>query len=110
MLLLITLTGCGVNSTMVYNVNSAQTVVELGENNFEIVDRVQGEAQDSYVLFFGGRKTQALNDAAMADLLSKAELSGSQALANVTTERYFENYIVYTVVKVIVSAHVVEFK
>ncbi len=101
--------GCGVNSTIVYNLNSSQTVVELSEDNFEIVDRVSGEAEVGYVLFFGGRKLQALNEAAMADLLNKANLSGSQALANVTTERYNESYIVYNKIKVIVSAHVIEF-
>ncbi|MEO1022598.1 MAG: DUF6567 family protein [Bacteroidota bacterium] len=106
----ITLSGCGLNSTVVYNLNSSQTVVELGERNFEIIDRVQGEAEVSYILFFGGRKVQALNDAAMANLLEKANLKGSQALVNVTTERYNESYILYNVAKVIVSAHVVEFK
>lgn len=109
-LLLLTLTGCATNGTMVYNLNSAQTVVELSEDNYEIMDRVQGEAEVGYVLVFGGRKVQALNDAAMADLLEKADLSGSQALANITTERYYESYVFYTKVKVIVSAHVVEFK
>jgi uncharacterized protein YbjQ (UPF0145 family) len=103
-------TGCGVNGTIVYNVNSAQTVVELGEANFEIVDRLSGESEVGYVLFFGGQKLQDANNAAMADLLSKANLSGSQALVNITTERYFEYYLVYTKVKVIVSANVVEFK
>ena len=34
--------GCGVNGTIVYNVNSAQTVVELGEANFEIVYCLSG--------------------------------------------------------------------
>lgn len=109
-LLLLSLSGCATNGTMVYNLNSAQTVVELSEDNYEIMDRVQGEAEVGYVLIFGGRKVQALNDAAMADLLDKAELSGSQALANITTERYYESYVFYTKVKVIVSAHVVEFK
>lgn len=103
-------TGCSVNQAFVGNVNSNQTVVELAEGNFNIMDRVEGQATTSYILVFGGFKKKNLHNAAMADLLEKANLSGSQALANVTTEYQFETYLVYHKVTVVVSAHVVEFE
>lgn len=103
------LSGCGINSTVVGNVNTNQTVVELSEANFKIIDRVQGEATVKYVLGFGGHKEKAVNEMAMANLLSKTDLTGSKALVNVTTERHVEFKFFVTKVNVIVSANVVEF-
>lgn len=103
-------TGCGINTTVLGNLNTTQTVVELGEDNFEIIDRVQGEASVRYFFGFGGLKEKALNDMAMADLLEKADLKGSRALINVTTERHVEWKFLVSRATVTVSAHVIEFK
>lgn len=110
LLVLFVSTGCGINTTVLGNLNTTQTVVELGEDNFEIIDRVQGEAHARYLFIFGGQKEKALNDMAMADLLNKADLKGSRALINVTTERHVDWKFLVTRVTVTVSAHVIEFK
>lgn len=109
-LFLIVLSGCGVNTTVMGNLNTTQTVVELSEDNFKIIDRVQGEAHARYLFLFGGQKEKALNDMAMADLLKKADLKGSRALINVTTERHVEWKFLVLRSTVSVSAHVIEFK
>lgn len=108
-LLLLFLTGCGVNYTMLNNINTTQTVVELGEDNFKVIDRVQGSASDSYLFLIGGRRTQDLYDQAMVDLMKNADLSGSRALVNVITEQHVDWYLVYAKVTVTTSAHIIEF-
>jgi len=108
-LILFITTGCGINTTVLGNLNTTQTVVELSEDNFEIIDRVQGEASVRYFVGFGGLKEKALNDMAMADLLNKADLKGSRALINVTTERHVEWKFLVSRATVTVSAHVIEF-
>ena len=108
-LILFITTGCGINTTVLGNLNTTQTVVELSEDNFEIIDRVQGEASVRYFFGFGGLKEKALNDMAMADLLNKADLKGSRALINVTTERHVEWKFLVSRATVTVSAHVIEF-
>jgi|AntRauMFilla1563_2_1112583.scaffolds.fasta_scaffold01199_2 hypothetical protein len=108
-LILLITTGCGINTTVLGNLNTTQTVVELSEDNFEIIDRVQGEASVRYFFGFGGLKVKALNDMAMADLLNKADLKGSRALINVTTERHVEWKFLVSRATVTVSAHVIEF-
>jgi hypothetical protein len=108
-LILLITTGCGINTTVLGNLNTTQTVVELSEDNFEIIDRVQGEASVRYFFGFGGLKEKALNDMAMADLLNKADLKGSRALINVTTERHVEWKFLVSRATVTVSAHVIEF-
>lgn len=103
-------TACGVNTTLVGNLNSNQTVVELSEANYEIVGRYQGTASARYVIGFGGLQEKDMHDEAMRNLLEKANLKGSQALINVTTERHYEWKFLIMRSNVIVSAHVVEFK
>lgn len=108
-LLILVLSGCGINATMLSNLNTTQTVVELGEDNYKIIERVEGSASDTYLFLIGGFRTKNLYNQAMADLMSKADLSGSRALVNVVTEQHIESYIVYAKVSITTSAHIVEF-
>ena len=103
-------TACGVNGTIVGNVNTNQTVVELSESNYEILGRYQGTSTARYIIGMGGLAEKDMHDKAMRELLEKANLKGSQALVNVTTERHYEWKFLIMKSNVIVSAHVIEFK
>lgn len=85
-LLAITLTSCGVSSNLTRNLNLNQTNVVLQEDNFHVVKTVEAEASATYILGIGGLSREALTSNAVAELTEKAELTGSQALVNVTVK------------------------
>ncbi|MBL0008936.1 MAG: hypothetical protein IPP25_17625 [Saprospiraceae bacterium] len=45
---------CGVNMATITNHNANETQVQLSNNNFKVLDKIQGSAEVSYVLIFGG--------------------------------------------------------
>lgn len=106
------LLGCGVNTNIPYNLNTNNTNVELNQKNFEVVATVTGESSATYVLGIGGLRNRALYDMAKADMLKNADLvGGARALANVVTEQHITMvYPFYFKRRIIMSAHVVEFK
>lgn len=77
---------CGVSMPMTSNLNENQTQVQLAGKNYKIVKQVSGEAQASYVLGIGGMSNKALAKNSYAEMVKAAELTGSQAIINVTTE------------------------
>jgi hypothetical protein len=88
------------------------TTVNLEQNNFTVVDRVEAYTTASYFLGIGGNKKDGLISEAKAKLSSKANLIGKpKALANevvdIKTQIIFGIITRYTVT---VSADVVEFK
>ena len=88
------------------------TSVNLEENNFEVVDRVEAYTTASYFLGIGGNKKDGLISEAKSKLSAKANLIGKpRALANevidVKTQFIFGIITKYTVT---VSADAVEFK
>ena len=85
-LLAITLTSCGVSSNLTSNLNLNQTNVVLQEDNFHVVKTVEAEVSATYILGIGGLSREALTGNAVAELTEKAELTGSQALVNVTVK------------------------
>ena len=105
------LSGCGMHSAMVSNINSNVTNVELSRKNFKIVDKVSGQSTATYILGIGGLSNKALIEKAKANMLSKAELTGSaKAIVNVTTESHVS--IIYPFFfqrTVTVSGHIIEF-
>ena len=103
------LTGCGVSSYMTSNVNVNQTNVVLQENNYNIVKHVYADVSQSYFCGIGGLGKRALKENAVAELTEKAQLSGSQALINVTIKEDIQNVLIWS--KRTVRAHgtVVEF-
>ncbi len=106
------LSGCGINSAFVFNQNSQSTVVELGEKNFKIVDKVVGQSTATYYLGFGGMKNKALLEMAKADMYDKALIKGtSRAIVNQTYERHITNlYPFYYKITFFVSGYVIEFE
>lgn len=107
---MLVLSGCGTHLPLTFNVNQHNTNVELGEKNFKVVAYVKGEAKCAYILGFGGLKRKTLIENAKADMLKNVDLVGtSRAITNETAEVHIRNYVVYVQVRVVVSAHVVEF-
>lgn len=101
---------CGVNHALMLNLNQNSTQVHLASNNFKVTDNVSGSADVAYVLIFGGLNKKQLYQNAYADMVSKANLTGSKALVNIVTEEHFGGVPpFYNKRTITVSAHVVEF-
>lgn len=80
------LASCGISENLTRNVNMNQTNVVLSQNNFHVVKTVEAEVSATYFLGIGGLSKKALRDNAIAELTKKANLTGSQALVNVTVK------------------------
>ena len=102
---------CGVNYALIENQNQNSTQVHLTSDNFKVVDRVTGNAEVEYVLFFGGLNKKQLYENAYADMVNNANLlSSSKALVNIVTEEQIGGFPPFYYKRTItVSAHVVEF-
>ena len=99
----------GCSMTNGYLGHGVQTQVQLNQANFTILKTVEGEASANY--FFGiNLSNQDLIAAAKKDMLKKANLHGSQALVNITTDSKGSQFIIWGQRKVYISADVVEFK
>lgn len=103
------LTGCGVSSYLTSNMNLNQTNVVLQENNYHIVKSVEAEVSSTYVFGFGGLSEKALKGNAVAELTEKANLTGSQALINVTLKEDIQTILVVTKRTVRAYGVVIEF-
>jgi len=80
------LTGCAVNGHLTANRNVMQTNVELSQKNFRVIGTVKGSASVTRVFGIGGLSPKAIRANAYAQMVENANLSGAQALTNVTTE------------------------
>jgi uncharacterized protein YbjQ (UPF0145 family) len=60
--------------------------VVLSQKNFHVVKTVEAKASATYVFGIGGLSRRALHNNAVAELTKKANLTGSQALINVTVK------------------------
>lgn len=108
--LLLFSTSCGVSTAFVANHNQNSTQVHLADNNYQVIDKVRGSSEVTYVLVFGGMNKKRLYENAYADMVNKAELSGSRALINTLTEEHVGGFPPFYYTRTItVSAHVIEF-
>ena len=78
------LASCGLSQSLTTNANLNQTNVVLSQKNFHVVKHVQAETSATYVFGIGGLSKKSLYNNAVAELTKKANLTGSQALVNVT--------------------------
>jgi hypothetical protein len=107
---IVSLTSCGVGAAYVFNHNQNATQVHLGSSNFNVVDKVKGSAEVSYVLIFGGMKKKSLYATAYSNMVEEANLTGSRAIVNVVTEEHIGGVPPFFFTRTItVSGHVVEF-
>lgn len=105
------LSSCGIGTAFVTNHNQNATEVHLSENNFKVIDQVNGSSEASYVLAIGGMNKRQLYENAYSTMMKKANLlNGSKAIINVMTEEHFSGFAPFFVRRTItVSAQVVEF-
>ena len=103
------LAGCGVSQNLTTNANLNQTNVVLSQKNFHVVKTVQAEVTATYVFGIGGMSKKALYNNAVADLTKKANLTGSQALVNVTVKNSAKSVLFYTQMTYSAEGTVIEF-
>ncbi|OEK03761.1 hypothetical protein BFP97_05560 [Roseivirga sp. 4D4] len=102
------LSSCGTSAAYINSQTSTQ--VHLSNNNYEVISRVSGSSEVAYVLIFGGMNKKRLYENAYAEMVKKAELTGSRALVNIVTEEHIGGVPPFYYERTItVSAHVVEF-
>ncbi|MBQ8812774.1 MAG: hypothetical protein IJZ70_10785 [Bacteroidales bacterium] len=89
------ISGCGLTNNLSQNHYVNQTSVVLSSNNFHIVKTVSAEVSASYWFGIGGLSKHALKDNAVAELTRKAQLTGNQALINVTVKRSDEFILIF---------------
>jgi hypothetical protein len=83
----------------------------LGQKNFSYVKNLRGTAQATYILGIGGLSREALAKEAKEEMLAKTPLKDNQAIANVTVDYKNSSFIgIYTTVKCVITADIVEFK
>lgn len=75
--------------------NQNDTKVLLQENNFKVVGTAKGEAKATYVFGIGGLSPQAVKGNAIADMYENANLTGAQAIIDVSFSRHDKNIVVY---------------
>ena len=104
-------TSCGVSNAFVLNQNQNSTQVHLSTNNYQVVEKVRGSADVTYVLIFGGKNKKQLYANAYAQMMEQANLSsGSRALVNMVTEEHIGGVPpFYSKRTITVSAQVIEF-
>jgi hypothetical protein len=105
------LNSCGIGHAYVTNHNQNTTEVHLSENNFKVIDQVNGRSETSYVMAIGGMNKKQLYENAYSTMMKKANLlNGSKAIINVMTEEHFSGFAPFFFTRSItVSGQVVEF-
>ena len=103
------LSSCGVNANLTTNHNLNQTNVVLSQKNFHVVKNVEAEVIATYFFGLGGLSKQALHNNVVAELTKNAELTGSQALVNVTVHQSVRNLLYYTEFRYHAKGTVIEF-
>lgn len=103
------LASCGASSHLTANANLNQTEVVLSQKNFHVVKNVEANTSATYVFGIGGLGKKALKENAVAELTKKANLTGSQALVNVTVKYSAKMILCYSKITVYAEGTVVEF-
>ncbi len=104
------MTSCGISAHLTSNRNVTQTNVELAQKNYRVVGTVTGEAKAAYVFGIGGLSRRAIQGNAQAQMMKNANLSGSQAIINTTTEEKRRGLLPFYMKRVITShGQIIEF-
>ena len=75
------------------NQNVAQTNVELSRKNYRVIGTVEDQASITRVLGIGGLSRKAIKANSHAEMVKNANLKGSQALINVTTDTKTRGFV-----------------
>ena len=106
----VAMTGCALHSlTQTPIANSPN--VSLNQNNFHVVKHVQTSFSYVYVFGIGGASRRAMEKNAVADMIIKAELTGSQTVVNIVTKvsRKLVLFPIFEKVEMTVQGTVIEF-
>ena len=92
------------------NSNTTLTNVELTHANYRVVKNVEGFASASYVFGIGGLSRKSVRDNAIADMMRKANMTGSQTIVNVQLKNHFASVLgLYIRISCSATAQVIEF-
>lgn len=80
------MSSCATNAHLTTNRNVNQTNVELAQKNYRIVGTVEGSSKVARVFGIGGVSGKSVRANAYANMVKNANLTGSQAIINTTTE------------------------
>ena len=109
MAIVFSFSSCAIHSGLTGNLNNSTTNVVLQDNNYKIIQKVQGKASGMRVLYFGGA-FKPLIAKARSEMLASANLIGkSRAIINETVEVNYKHFVVIGFKTVTVSAYVIEF-
>ena len=105
----ILLSSCGATNYLSSNMNLNNTAVVLSQANFRVVGTVSSAVSSTNVFGIGGLSRRALRENAIAELTKKANLTGSQALVNVTVHNSTKAILFLTNVRFTAEGTVIEF-
>jgi hypothetical protein len=102
---------CGISHSVILNANQNSTQVNLGSNNYKVVEEVSGTSEAKYICLIGGLKKKQLFQNAYSDMMKKANLmNGSRAVVNLVTEEHLGGFPPFYYKRTVsVSSHVIEF-
>ena len=103
------LCSCSAHLYNTSNYNVSETQVVLDKANFKVIGTVTGSAQASYLFGIGGLSQKSLKGNAIADMYKNANLTGSQAIINVTLKHRASNILVYSQIEYTASGTIIEF-
>lgn len=105
-----TVSSCGTMLQNSSNSNTTLTNVELTHANYRVVKNVEGFASASYVFGIGGLSRKSVRDNAIADMMRKANMTGSQTIVNVQLKNHFASVLgLYIRISYSATAQVIEF-
>lgn len=99
-------------SAHLYNTNNhniSETQVVLDKANFTVIGTVSGSASASYIIGIGGLSQKSLKGNALAKMYENANLTGSQAIINVTFKQRISSILIYSKIEYTASGTIVEF-
>ncbi len=103
------LSSCGVSNNLAFNLNLNNTEVVLSQANFKVVGTVNSSVTAKYIFGIGGNNQRAMEANAVAELTQKANLTGSQALVNVTVHRSSKTVLFIETITFYAEGTVIEF-
>lgn len=104
-------TSCALHDGLTNNLNHNNTVVELSDNNYQVIDYVKGNASCTYIFGIGGLDKDALVEKAKSEMYRKADLQGkARALTNISIDTQYSFFPIVRKMSVTASGHVVEFE
>lgn len=106
---IVLLSSCGISQSLTSNTNLQQTNVVLSQKNFHVVKNVEADVTAKYWFGIGGINKSALEQNAVAELTKKANLTGSQALVNVTVKSSGKLILFFSEITYYAEGTVIEF-